>query len=401
VRILSVGNRFPPWSTGGYEATWAGAVDALRDAGHSVRVLTTLPDPSDATPVGTPPSGVHRELRWYWRAHRFPARTLAQCARLERANAAVLAAHRRDFAPDVVMWWAMGGMSLSLLEQARRAGLPALAVVGDEWITYGPGVDGWTRRWRRLPAVVAHAGGRLSGVPARLALERAAQWSFNSDYTRAVSRTAGWRLAGATVDHPGVALERLRREAAPGWRWRLLYCGRIDPRKGIATAIRALALLPDGASLRVHGEGDPEHAASLRRLAHDLGVAGRVSFSAGPREQVAAVYAGCDALVFPVTWREPWGLVPLEAMAAGRPVIATRAGGGAAEYLEHELNCLQFAPEDAGGLAAAIQRVASDIELRGRLVGRGRATAERYPEEGFHDALQRRLADAVARGPLP
>jgi glycosyltransferase involved in cell wall biosynthesis len=320
--------------------------------------------------------------------------------RLERANAGVLAGHRRDFMPDVVMWWAMGGMSLSLLEQARRAGLPALAVVGDEWVAYGPQVDGWTRRWRRLPAGVAGAAGAITGVPARLALNAAAQWSFNSDYTRSVARDAGWRLADASVDHPGVAPQRLRTPAAQGWEWRLLYCGRIDPRKGIATAIRALPLLPGGAVLTVHGEGDAGHAASLRRLAHELGVGGRVRFSAGPRDEVAEAYAACDALIFPVTWREPWGLVPLEAMAAGRPVVATRAGGGAAEYLEHEVNCLQFAPDDAEGLTAALGRLAGNADLREELVRRGRATAERYPEQGFHDALERRLAEAVARGAL-
>lgn len=400
MRILSVGNRYPPWSTGGYESTWAGAVDALRDAGHCVRVLTTQPDASDRPLAGAPPADVHRDLHWYWRAHRFPPRSLADCVRLERANAAVLAAHHRDFAPDVVMWWAMGGMSLSLLEQARRAGLPALAVVGDEWVAYGPQVDGWIRRWRRLPPVIAGAASAIAGVPARLALDRAARWSFNSDYTRSVSRTAGWQMAGASVDHPGIAVERLRGPAAPGWEWRLLYCGRIDPRKGIATAIRALPLLPEAASLTVHGEGDPEHTASLRRLARELGVARRVSFSSGSRDQVARVYAACDALVFPVTWREPWGLVPLEAMAAGRPVIATRAGGGAAEYLEHEANCLQFAPEDAEGLARALARLAGDAQLRAALVRHGRDTAQRYPETAFHQALERRLAEAVARGPL-
>jgi glycosyltransferase involved in cell wall biosynthesis len=290
-------------------------------------------------------------------------------------------------------------MSLSLLEQARCAGLPALAVVGDEWVVYGPRVDGWTRRWRRLPGAFSGAVSRAAGVPARLGFDRAAQWSFNSEYTRSVSRAAGWRLPGATVDHPGVAAQHPRRRAAESWGWRLLCCGRIDSRKGIATAIRALALLPE-AALTIHGHGDQAHAAALRGLAHELGVAERVTFSAGPRDRVAEVYAACDALVFPVSWREPWGLVPLEAMAAGRPVVATRAGGGAAEYLEAEINCLQFAPEDATGLAAALRRLAADPELRTELVGHGRATAARYPQQGFYDALERRLAEAVARGPM-
>jgi hypothetical protein len=67
------------------------------------------------------PADVHRDLGWYWREHEFPPRGLRACVALERANAEVFAAHRDAFDPDVVMWWAMGGMSLSLLEQARRA----------------------------------------------------------------------------------------------------------------------------------------------------------------------------------------------------------------------------------------------------------------------------------------
>jgi glycosyltransferase involved in cell wall biosynthesis len=318
---------------------------------------------------------------------------------LERANAEVLRAHLRTFAPDVVMWWAMGGMSLSLLEQVRRTGLPALAVVGDEWVAYGPDVDGWSRRWRGLGRLAAPVVERLARVPARLRFDDAARWSFNSRYTREVARRAGWRLTGATVDHPGVPLDRFTGAPERKWSWKLLYCGRVDPRKGIATALRALARLPPEATLTVHGGGDPVHLEQLATLARALDIAHRVAFSSGPHEQVPEVYARSDALVFPATWREPWGLVPLEAMACGRPVIATLAGGGAAEYLEGGHNCLQFEPDDADGLAAALHRVASDGKLREALVRHGRATAGRYPESAFHQALERRLAQSMAREP--
>ncbi|HEY3728279.1 MAG TPA: glycosyltransferase family 4 protein [Solirubrobacteraceae bacterium] len=399
MRILSVGNRYPPWSTGGYEITWAGAVQALRGAGHATRVLTTLPDPSDrAGTAEAAPSDVHRELRWYWRAHRFPSRGLADCVALERHNAAVLQSHLSAFRPDVVMWWAMGGMSLSLLEQARRAGIPALAVVGDEWVVYGPDVDGWSRRWRRGAArLLAPAVTRLTGLPTRLRFDDCALWSFNSAYTRQGARSAGWKLTGATVEHPGIDLERFGMPPAPQWRWKLLCCGRVDPRKGIATALQAMALLPAQATLTVHGDGDPDHLAELASLAERLQLADRVTFSSGSHDRVAEVYAACDALIFPVTWREPWGLVPLEAMACGRPVIATRAGGGAAEYLEDGGNCLQFEPGDARGLAASLRGLAADAELRAGLVRRGLTTAAQYPQSAFHEALQRRLTEAVAR----
>jgi glycogen synthase len=391
VRILSVGNRFPPWSSGGYEATWAGVVQALRDAGHDVRVLTTRPDPSDRAPVGAPPPDVHRELRWYWRAHRFPRRTVAQCVALERANAAVLAAHRRAFAPDVVMWWAMGGMSLSLLEQVRRAGLPALGMVCDDWMLYGPEVDGWTRRWRGLRRGLAPVAERITGTPCRLDLDRAANWAFISRYALDAARAGGWRLPGAFVAHAGIDGHRFHWDPPGDWRWRLLYCGRVDPRKGVATAIQSLPKLPDEATLTIKGDGDRDHLDELRALATRLGVPGRVRFEPGSVEDVADAYAASDAVVFPVTWREPWGLVPLEAMAVGRPVLATRAGGGAAEYLEDEVNCLQFEPRDADGLAAAFTRLAANATLREAVRVAGRETAGRFTDRHLHEQLERQL----------
>ena len=402
MRILTVGNRYPPWSLGGYETTWASTVAALRAAGHPTTVLTTLPDPTDRTVDGpAPDADVRRELRWYWRAHAFPRRSLRACVALERGNAAVLATAVRAWRPDAVLWWAMGGMSLSLLEQARRAGLPAVAAVGDDWPGYGPRVDAWSRRWRTpLGRVAAPAAERLAGVPTRLDLDRAARWTFVSAHALAAARAGGWRLPGAVVHHPGVDANRFRLSPAPPWQWRLLYCGRIDPRKGIDTAVRALAHLPPAATLAIHGDGDGAHAGALRALADRLGVGERVRFSATDHAGVPAALAESDALVFPVTWEEPWGLVPLEAMSSGRPVVAAASGGGPAEYLEPERNCLGFAPGNAAGLAAAIRRLAGDETLRAALVRGGTATAGRLTERAFVEGLMAELQGAVAAGAM-
>jgi glycosyltransferase involved in cell wall biosynthesis len=401
VRILTVGNRYPPWSLGGYETSWAATVAALRAAGHPTYVLTTRPDPTDLPSNGASPSDVGRELAWYWHAHRFPRRSLRECLALERGNAAVLAGTLRAWRPDVVLWFAMGGMSLSLLEQVRRARVPAVAAVGDDWPGYGPGVDGWSRRWRGpVGRVTAPVAERISGVPARLDLDRAARWTFVSTHALRGARAAGWRLPGAVVHHPGVDPERFAPSPAPPWRWRLLYCGRIDPRKGIDTAVRALAHLPAAATLAIHGEGDAAHGEELRALAHELGVADRVRFSASDHAGVPAAMAACDAVVFPVTWEEPWGLVPLEAMATGRPVVAASSGGGAAEYLEPERNCLTFAPRDAAGLAAAASRLAEDEALRAALVRGGTATAGRLSERAYIEGLLGELEGALAAGAI-
>jgi glycosyltransferase involved in cell wall biosynthesis len=394
MRILAISNRYPPWSIGGYEATAAEATAALRDGSHTVRVLTTRPDPSDRDAASEDPD-LHRELRWYWRNHEFPELQLRTTIALERWNARVLRSHLRAFRPDAVLWWAMGGMSLSLLEQVRRVGVAAVGVVGDDWMVYAPQVDRWTRLWRGRRKLAAPLAERLAGVPALIDLNRAARWAFISGYTLETARATGLRLADAVVIHPGVDERRFPFRAPEPWHWRLLYCGRIDARKGIATAIEALGRLPT-ATLTIDGDGDRRHSRELEELAARLGVRDRVRFRASARSAVADAYAAADAVVFPVRWREPWGLVPLEAMATGRPVLASRAGGGAAEYLRDGDNCLQFAPGDAGDLATALERLAADDDLREQLVQSGRLTAARYTAARFHEQLEAELERAVS-----
>ena len=142
MRVLSVGNMYPPHHFGGYELIWRSAMLFLEDRGHETRVLTTDVR-IDTTEPDDP--NVRRDLRWYWRDHGFPELSRAERVRLERHNARILRRELRGFRPDVVTWWSMGGMSLSMLERVRRVGIPAVAFVIDDWLDYGRHVDGWTR----------------------------------------------------------------------------------------------------------------------------------------------------------------------------------------------------------------------------------------------------------------
>jgi glycosyltransferase involved in cell wall biosynthesis len=346
VRVLTIGNLWPPASTGGYERVWAAGVDALRAAGHSVDVLTT-----DApVPEGVSPGDAVRELRWYWRDGEWLRPSLPEAWRIERHNRAVL--DRALSGVDCVVWWAMGGMSLSLIDRVRRAGVPAVGLVGDGWMVYGPQRDRWPRRPR---------------------LEGAAHWLFISRYTAEKSGVPDGDLA-----YPGVDPARFAFAAPPAdWGGRLAFVGRIDPTKGLGTAVAALDELED-VTLSVNGPGE-------------LPVHPRVSRHDGDPH---GAYAAADAVVFPSEWAEPWGLVPLEAMSTGRPVIATGVGGSA-EYLVDGENCLLFTPGDPAALAACVRRLAGDRELRERLVTAGRETAARYPESGFTDAIVRAVEAAV------
>ena len=384
MRILSVGNLYPPQHLGGYELMWRSAVAHQRAAGNEVRVLTSDWRQPDADASLPEDPDVHRELRWYWHDHEFPRIGPRARLRLERHNAAVLDSHLERFRPDVVCWWAMGGMSLSLIERARRAGLPAAAVVVDDWLVYGPKTDAW---WRLLRRSVRR-------------LEGAGRWVFCSEVVRRRAEQAGFRPAETKVIHPGVDLALFARPPGerPPWRWQLLYCGRIDERKGIDLAIEALLSLPPAARLRVVGGGDDAERRRLERLVAEHGLDDRIAFERRPRHELPALYAEADALLFPVRWLEPFGLVPLEAMACGTPVVAT-GRGGSGEYLRDGGNCLLFDP-DAGpaALAGAVRRLAEDGGLRARLHDEGLATAARFPESAFNDGVLAALHSARASG---
>jgi glycosyltransferase involved in cell wall biosynthesis len=347
VRVLTVGNLYPPNHLGGYELMWQAAVQELRRRGHEVRVL--------ATP----------ELRWYWRSHRWPRRLRLAAPWIERHNRRVFAAAAAP--ADVVSFWSMGGLSMSLVEHR-----PSLAVVMDDWLLYGPRVD---PAWRR------------DGPPA---VDRAL---FISRFVRERSGVDGEIVhAGYDQDVFGVQPEH------EAWGGRLYLPGRLDRRKG---HLVALAALPEDATLLISGVGDEAYGASLRARAD-----GRVSFSTTrDRAVIAAEYAACDAVLFPVEWDEPWGLVPLEAMAVGRPVIATGTGGSA-EYLRDGENCLLVPRGDAAALRAAIGRLAGDPALRARLRAGGLATAAEHTLARFvarvadeHEAHAAQAAASASHGP--
>jgi glycosyltransferase involved in cell wall biosynthesis len=351
MRILCVGTDLPPDKRGGYELQCAGFVAHARAQGHAVRVLCAGDGARDGD--------VHRGLV------RFPSvpepTSLAAARRADAHNGRVLERELRAARPHVVCWWRLGELSMSLL---RRVPVPAVGMVCDGWMLDGPERDPWTR---------------LSGQ--RPAFGRSA-WLFVSAHLRA--RLAGLGVRGPVV-HAGI--EPMAAAAPrPGWGGRLLYAGRVSPLKGVDVAVRALAQLP-GMRLDVVGDGAPAYLRELRGVAADAGVADRVTFSASvPREELRERYAAADAVLFPVRWDEPFGLVPLEAMAVGRPVVAT-GRGGSAEYLRDGRNALLAPSGDVDATAAAVRALADGPRLRETLVAGGRQTAAAFPAERSHAAV--------------
>ena len=310
---------------------WRSSVEQLRGAGHEVRVLTTdhregLPDPA----VEEGPD-VHRELRWYWSEHEFPRLSLRERLALERHNLSAFDRHRAEFAPDAVVWWAMGGMSMSLLERGRRAGVPAVGVVVDEWLSYGPLVDGWQRACSR-PAL-ARVAEALTGVPTRLDLEAAAEWVFVSAYLRERARR---RRAGARRRGRGPRGDRrgeVPAGAGAGVGGRAALPGPARSAQGHRDRDRGARRAARAARCAVVGGGDEAHRDHLRALADETGVGERVALRAPrarsrspaptpPRTRCSSAPSG----------RSRSGSCRSRRWPSARPVVATGTGGSA-EYL--------------------------------------------------------------------
>jgi glycosyltransferase involved in cell wall biosynthesis len=152
----------------------------------------------------------------------------------------------------------------------------------------------------------------------------------------------------------------------------IIFVGKLWKHKRVDLIIKALSLLPRG-KLVVVGEG-PEKP-HLRKLARTLGLGGRVKFTGQvTQKRLETLYARSSLCVYtPV--REPFGIVPLEAAAAGRPVVAT-AGGGYGEILDD--SCALFVPADPAEIARGIQTVFEDPALARRMGEAGRGVAARY-----------------------
>ncbi|CAB4959730.1 unannotated protein [freshwater metagenome] len=392
MRVLSISSLYPPHHLGGYELVHHGVDERLRASGADVRVLVT--DHVEPGAVGRPDDpGVHRELRWYWRDHAFPRLRPRAVLALERHNHRVLRRHLAEHRPDVVVFWAMGGMSLSLVGAVRRAGIPAVFVVHDRWPIYGPVFDRFarlTRPLRRAAGPVARRLGtdRPRGPEGTVLLN---SLRLADELVRTRSIPPGWRVLA-----PGVPLPDAPAPERP-WAGRLLCLGRLDERKGVDVVVDALALLPVETRLTVVGGGDPSVAAALRARADAAGVGGRLELRAAvDRTALPALFAEHDALVFPVRWSEPFGLVPLEAMSHGRPVVST-AVGGQAEYLEDGGNALVVPVDDPGAVAAAVRRLAGDPDLRARLRDGGLRTAAGLDETRFQEGVETAIRRAAGR----
>jgi glycosyltransferase involved in cell wall biosynthesis len=316
-----------------------------------------------------------------------PARPLKELARELRASRRdrVLAPLRlvshgrqirslvRSEAPDVVIGWGMRSALAAALTTGRRGRTPALIFQHNDLLP-GPQIARLVRAMSRRAVAVS-------------ALSQAI-----ADDLDPSGRLGG----GLRVVLPGVDLEQFRPKGPPPAGPRAVLIGAIQgwKRPDLALEIVAIAArsLPDLRLAVLGGTMDQEAElllGRLRRRAEEPDLRGRVEFLGAAESSVEAL-TGASCLLHCAD-AEPLGMVILEALACGRPVVAP-AAGGPAEIVDAEVGRL-YPPGDAGAGAAALVAVAGDRDAAQRM---GKAARERAVARFDHREARRRYARLVA-----
>lgn len=172
---------------------------------------------------------------------------------------------------------------------------------------------------------------------------------------------------------------------------------RLSEWKGQHIAIAALESVPDAHLLLVGGAlfGQQAYEESLRTLAAKAGLQSRVHFL-GNQTDVADWMRACDIILLSSTLAEPFGRVIVEAMAAGKPVVAT-AAGGVREIIHNEETGLLVPPGDVDAMARAINRLIEDAQLVQRLTAKALPEVEnRFSVARYRAAVREILTDEAA-----
>lgn len=378
MHVLVVHNRYASAQPSGENKVVDQEVELLRAAGHRVGVFERR---SDDIPALSPLGKAALPLLVPWNA----------------AVRSELAARLRAERPDVVhVHNVFPLLSPAVLAACADAGVPAVATLHNYTQVCPPGT---LQRDGRpctecvgsapLPAVRhgCYRGSRLATVPlaVSLAVNRRRWWSGVERFfcisaaQRDVLVASGMPPERLVVKHNFVA-DPVERRAGAGEH--LLYLGRLAEAKGVRLLMAAWDEIAEGGGvgvpLVVAGTGPLEREVTAwAEGREDVRYVGLYD-----PDQCRRALARSVAVVAPSTWLEAFGLVVVEAMAAGVPAVA--AGHGAfVELVEDGVTGLLHRPGEAASLAACLRRIAAEP---GRNQEMGRAARVRY-EEGFSPAV--------------
>lgn len=389
VRVIVV-NRFATVA-GGAEKHAVGLARLLRSRGHEVRFLSTLArDNAEREGAFVPLAGSD-----FWRGQP-PASeraAVAAAALWNRRAAGAMEGLIDRFEPDLVhLHDIYPQLSVAPVVVAARRGLPVVQTLHNYELMSASPVDHRGGRLDRghAPRSVRWLRAALAAARTTLHVPRVTAWI-------AVSRYVAARYAGRGIR--AEVLENFIDPASPGpgfeEREGIVFVGRLAPEKGVRDVL-ALARELNEIPVEVVGRGPlgEEVSAAARELGN-LTYAGELN-----GEEVSNRIAGARLVVVPSRWEEPAGLVALEAMARGTPVVAY-ATGGLAGYVR-DAGAGRVTPLSAGALAAASRVLYDDRDPWSRFSASGReAAATTHSPVRYAERLERLYDWSLQAGPVP
>jgi glycosyltransferase involved in cell wall biosynthesis len=368
MRILHIVTAFPRDANDPVAPWLVELLVRLRARGHDIEVLASAyRGLRDHEHRGVP---VHR-FRY------FPARW----ERLTHEETAPDRMRRSPLYAAMPFFFLVGGM-LRARELARATRYDIIHV---HW-PMPMALVGWAaRRGYRTPMVTTFYGIELRWVQSRLPFLRwLVRWAARASAQAVAISTYTARELRKFVDVPVEVIpytaELARPEPAARTRngeRSILFVGRLIERKGVAHLIRALGAVRRTVAARLVVVGEGPERASLERLAADTGVTPHVDFRGRVSdEELRRAYAGAAVFVLPSVLdqrqdTEGLGVVLLEAMNYGVPVVASNIGG-ITDIVQHETTGLLVPPGDESALAEALTRLLGSPELA-RSLGEGGA----------------------------
>ena len=361
-RILVVTNLFPPQEMGGYGRKIWEFANGLRERGHTVEVLTSnsdylgkAPDESELALEGV----VRRELALMgeWKDGKTRSTTDAAGQRkIGESNARLVAEAARRFAPEVVLLGNLDFLGVELLHHLLGRGIPVIHSLGNQAPWYQP------QQSIKNPNYVVAAA---------------------SDWLGRNLLQQGYTVPKLETVYPGARVDRFYRHFLPDIRrLRIAFAGLVMAYKGPQLLVDALVKLNKlGVDFEAEIAGDtitPDFVDQLQRATATHGISDRVKFTGFlSRENLAALFARSNVLVFPTQVPEAFGISQVEAMAGGLIVVSSGTGG-TVEVVKHLENGIIFDPADPMSLTTWLQRIATDVDLRLRLQQAARTDALKF-----------------------
>ena len=354
MKVLFITNLYPPYFLGGYEVACKDIAEEFKRNGHLVSVLTS----TYGIKYPLEHNGVYRILsvKTDFKGYKsISEKTLSLF--YNPYNYKKTCDVLKKVKPDVASVWSISGISCSPIFALQKLRIPFVIHLFDRSLSFIR-----KKGWKNIVNPFFSERLRLNHIIS-------CSESLKSDYIK-----RGFKDGSITTIYHGIIPEESVLEDKPTDKdnLKLLFVGQLWEAKGADLAIRTLQFLEKNgifANLTIVGDGKESYKNYLKKIIKECSVIERVSFVGKiSREALKDFYRNHDILLFPTySWyKEPFGIVILEAMNQGIPVIASNCGGPK-EIIDDGMNGLLFVPDSIESMYSKIELLSNDRNLQAEI----------------------------------